>query len=53
MSITEKTRKREKKWENKRKVLHKFKSSSCQKSQNKSKNEKKEYIIWNCIEYVV
>ena len=52
-SPAEKTRKNEKKRGKMRKVYDKLKSRNCQKSQNKSKNEKKEYIIWNCIEYVV
>ena len=52
-SIVEKTRKNEEKRGKVRNVYHKFELRNCQKSQNKSKNEKKEYIIWNCIEYVV
>ena len=52
-SIVEKTRKNEEKRGKVRNVYHKIELRNCQKSQNKSKNEKKEYIIWNCIEYVV
>ena len=44
-SIVEKTRKNEEKRGKVRNVYHKFELRNCQNSQNKSKNEKKEYII--------